>query len=82
MTRIPADTKDAKSPQSPPMPTTNPFPNPILELDFGAHDLRPYSESDAASQSREIPPPPPQKIPESNAINAHSEVHITGPLHV
>jgi hypothetical protein len=91
MTLIPADTKDAKGPQGPPMATTNPFPNPILEPEINAHDLPPYSETDTASQTRDLPPPPPQaplpaqkpqKIPESNAINAHSEVHITGPLYV
>lgn len=90
MTLIPADTKDAKGPQRPPaMPTTNPFPNPILVPEFNHPDLPPYSETDTASHTRELPPPPPpraqppsQKIPESNAINAHSEVHITGPLHV
>jgi hypothetical protein len=89
MTLIPADTKDAEGPQGPPMPTTNPFPNPILEPEINAHDLPPYSETDTSSQTRKIPPPQaplpaqrPQKIPESNPINAHSEVHINGPLHV
>lgn len=60
------------------------------------HPLPPYSEEDTASQSQsrsqtlEAPPPPqvhqqqPQtgRVPESNAVNASSEVHITGPLHV
>jgi len=97
MTIIPADTKDAKGPQGPPpMQTTNPFPDPILEqyaYPHGhPHDLPPYSETDAGSEPRDIRPPPPpaqqpiqqpvQKIPESNAINAHSEVIIKGPLHV
>jgi hypothetical protein len=89
MTLIPADTKDVKGPQGPPMPTTNPFPNPILEPESNHPELPPYSETDTTSQTRELPPPPPpqarpppQKIPESNAINAHSEVHIKGPLHV
>jgi len=86
MTLIPADTKDAKGPQEPPViPTTNPFPNPILEPGYNTHDLPPYSETDSSSQAREVPHPPPpavQRIPESNAVNAHAEVHLSGPIHV
>jgi hypothetical protein len=88
MTLIPADTKDAKSPQGPSMPTMNSFPNPILEPEISAHDLPPYTETDTSSQNRGISPrqapvpTPDQKIPESNAINANDKVHITGPLHV
>jgi hypothetical protein len=84
MTLIPADTKDAKGPQEPPVvPTTNPFPNPILEPEYNTHDLPPYSETDSSSQTREVPPPPPvERIPESNAVNAPVEVHLSGPIHV
>jgi hypothetical protein len=88
MTLIPADTKDAKSPQGSSMPTMNSFPNPILESEINAHDLPPYTETDTSSQNREVLPrqaPGPtleQKILESNSISANSEVHITEPLHI
>jgi hypothetical protein len=88
MTLIPADTKDAKGPQGPSMPTMNFYPNPILEPEVNAHDLPPYTETDTSPQNREVPPRqapapiPNQKVPESNSISANSEVHITEPLHV
>ena len=98
MTRMPRDVKSAKGPGSsasqPPMQTTNPFPNPILETgpenEHEEHPLPPYSEEDTASQTRDAPGPAGgeerqaqvARVPESNAVNASSEVHITGPLHV
>jgi len=85
---IPADTKEdlKREPVSPsgsrPMPTTNPFPNPILEqqVEAPAYEPPPYSETDTASQGWGASPD--EKIPESNAISASGAVNITGPLHI
>lgn len=88
MTLIPADTKDAKGPQGPSIPTMSFYPNSILEPEVNAHDLPPYTETDTSPHNREVPPRqapapiPTQKVPESNSISANSEVHITEPLHV
>lgn len=105
MTLIPADTKDEKRPSenvyaTPPRPTTNPFPNPIIqnqtysESDFDEHPPAYTPTKSLSSSTRDLLPvrnpepftgstiTPAQKIPESNAISAHTAVNTTGPLHI
>lgn len=91
MTLIPADTKDLKGP----VPV---IPEPMVEglnqpPPFAHVPPPAYSETDesavagpssvaAQNPGYKAPLVPPEKVPESNGINASSSVNLEGPLHI
>jgi phage baseplate assembly protein gpV len=85
MTLIPADTKDLKGqPVAEPTGEPSNYQEPLIPPPA-------YSETDESisvvARSVETPgykppPAPPEKIPQSNAINASKSVNLEGPLHI
>lgn len=91
MTLIPADTKDLRGPVPVnPEPMHEGFNQPPP---FGHIPPPAYSETDdsvvagpssvaAQTPGYKAPLAPPEKVPESNGINASGSVNLEGPLHI